>query len=113
MLYWKLFHDEKNMSAGVAVKLYKRFGRPKPSYCINQHLACQKTNNNSAVFYELLTKDKYSGMPFLEDYNKAFKSLTEYFNSKKLKDNFCYPMGYIRDKISVEHFVLNFRNIPA
>lgn len=97
------FKSKKHMSAGVATVFKKKFGGPLSEDNINTHLSCQITSG--AVVYGLITKTKYSHKPSIQDYDESFQQLLQDFQHKKLSHLICSPMGCVRDKIPLQHFV--------
>lgn len=45
--------------------------------------------------------------PTTSDYNTAFENLTEEFKMRKLRHLICSPMGCVRDRIDLAHFLYN------
>lgn len=97
------FDDDHHMSAGVAVRFRKRFGRPQLSDFLNMNQTRQKVKGGATV-YGLVTKAKYSGKPLIEEYDQAFSCLAQDFQNEHFKTLFCSPLGCVRDEIPVEHF---------
>uniref|UniRef100_A0A1B6KF88 PHD-type domain-containing protein n=2 Tax=Graphocephala atropunctata TaxID=36148 RepID=A0A1B6KF88_9HEMI len=96
-------HDNRNMSAGVAVTFRKAFGRLLQSQFINSNLTYQKVENGAAV-YSLVTKPRYFMKPTVEDYDRAFTQLKQDFQTKGFRSLICSAMGCVRDHIQLEHF---------
>lgn len=100
------FGHERQMTAGVAVKFQKEFGKPTVWDCIQDHLTYQKSGDGAGV-YGLITKLHYDGKPSLKDYDEAFKQLIASFKNKNYKHLICSPLGCVRDKIPLKHFISN------
>lgn len=100
------FNHYRQMSAGVAVVFRNQFGKPKFSDAKCEYLACQKVKNGATV-YGLVTKARYFEKPLRQDYDKAFKYMTDDFMKKNLNKLICPPMGCGRDRIPLEHFARN------
>lgn len=100
------FGDKRHMSAGVAVKFRKMFGRPVPSDCVSDYLSIQCFENRASV-YGLLTKQRYSDKPVERDYNMAFNDLVMDFQDRKFNRLICSPLGCVRDQINPKLFVKN------
>lgn len=100
------FSNPRHMSAGVAVKFRRKWGKPIASDYVSEKLTCQKIRNG-AVVYSLVTKPIYYTKPSSQDYDSAFKQLTNDFKKRGLKTLVCSPMGCVRDMIRIEHFMAN------
>lgn len=100
---------DTSMSAGVAKIFKAKFGEPRLSDFESDHLTCQEMNNRATV-YGLVTKNEYWMKPRTEKYDKCFEELGQDFKKKKLRRLFCSPMGCVRDKIPVEHFVSKLKD---
>lgn len=97
------FGNDRQMTAGVAVKFRKEFGRPTTWDCISSHLAYQNSSNGAGV-YSLITKLNYFGKPTQANYKMAFKSLATDFRERKFKSLICSPIGCIRDNVQLTDF---------
>lgn len=102
------YENPRQMSAGVAVVFRKYFGRPQLFHRLTNHLALQNSHGGAAV-YSLITKSNYYGKPNTRNYDTAFKDLTIDFKRKGLKHLICSPMGTVRDRIQLDHFVANLK----
>lgn len=100
------FGDQRQMSAGVAVKFRKSFGHPKASECVSNYL-CIQCSKNQATVYGLITKPKYCDKPTEEDYNNALDHLTEDVLHRGFKKLVCSPLGCMRDNIHPQLFAKN------
>lgn len=98
---------ERHMSAGVAVTFGRCFGKPTEINRVKSHLTYQKKNNYSAGVFGLITKPKYFLKPSVEDYNLAFEELEELFKMEGYKHLICSPMGCVRDRVDLKHFISN------
>ncbi|XP_054269317.1 uncharacterized protein LOC128990770 [Macrosteles quadrilineatus] len=100
------FGNDRHMTAGVAVTFAREFGKPTLWNCVSDHLAYQQVKDGAGV-YSLITKLDYWGKPNLNDYDKAFGQFCNDFKRKGYKYLYCSPMGCIRDRVKVEHFIKN------
>lgn len=82
------------------------FGKPTAWDCVRDHLAYQKLDNGAGV-YSLVTKLNFDGKPKMKDYDEAFKQLTTCFKSENYKHLICSPLGCVRDKVPIKHFISN------
>lgn len=96
-------HAEKNMSQGVARTFKQMFGKPLETDCLSKHLSYQKVS--AASVYSLITKPAFFNKPNLNDYDLAFRDLIADFKRRDLKLLICSPLGCIRDKVPLKHFV--------
>lgn len=92
------------MSRGVAVVFGKMFGEPSNINMVTPHLTYQQENGEAGV-YGLVTKPKYNYKPNEQDYEIAFDHLSRDFKEKNFKHLICSPLGCMRDKIKLKHFV--------
>ncbi|KAG8315503.1 hypothetical protein J6590_069314 [Homalodisca vitripennis] len=81
------FNSPHQMTAGVAIMFRNHFGRPNISH--------------------LITKDSYFGKPTKSNDDTAFKHLTENFKKRKLQHLICSPIGCVRDRVKLGHFINN------
>ncbi|KAG8334821.1 hypothetical protein J6590_082165 [Homalodisca vitripennis] len=100
------FYHPRHMSAGVAAVFGRLFGRPETSQCLTDHLAVQDKTNCASVF-SLITKSRYFGKPAKHDYDIAFGDLAHNFKKRRLNHLICSPIGCVRDKIELTHFIDN------
>lgn len=84
------FNDPHHMTAGIAVVFKNNFGKPKPSQCVTSHLVIQEYPNGASMF-NLITKERYFGKLIKDDYDTAFKDLTESSKRRRLKHLICSP----------------------
>lgn len=82
----------RNMSAGVVVTFQNCFGKPSASNFEESHLTYQKEYNTTTV-YGLVTKAKYYQKPTLEDYDIAFRQMTENFVKQKWRSWYVLRWG--------------------
>ncbi|KAG8247866.1 hypothetical protein J6590_052285 [Homalodisca vitripennis] len=101
------FHQDRRMTAGVAVVFAKQFGKPVWRDCLTKHLAYQRDGPRAAGVYSLITKDNFNDKPSRDDYNKAFHDLTHDFKSRTFSTLICSPLGCVRDHVKIEHFAKN------
>lgn len=103
----------RQMTAGVALKFRQEFGRPTIRNCIGNHLTYQNRDSGAGV-YGLVTKLNYYEKPTLRDYDEAFTQLTTHFKKQNFKHLVCSPLGCVRDKVPLKHFIskiVQFHNI--
>jgi hypothetical protein len=104
-------NDRKHMSKGVAVTFKEKVGRPGHSDYCGKNLTRQISKFGATV-YSLVTKPKYflkatNYSDYMKDYNNAFFELTQDFKARNLKTLICSPLGCVRDRVLVPHFVSN------
>jgi hypothetical protein len=102
------FASERHMSAGVAVKFKKHFGRPNPQDYCDKHLTIQESPKGSV--FSMVTKPQYYSKPNRSVYNAAFQELLINFKNRNFNQLVCSPMGCIRDNISIDLFATNIVN---
>lgn len=98
------------MTACIVVVFRQHFGKPLANNSLNNSLASQ-TIYNRATVDTLLTKPALNQKPLTIAYDLSFKKLTENFQKQNLKHLICFPMGYVQDRIELDNFVENIKNI--
>ncbi|KAG8303141.1 hypothetical protein J6590_016111 [Homalodisca vitripennis] len=96
------FHSNRHMSAGVATTFKKHFNTPLASDFVSERLTYQLL---STSVYGLVTKPTYNSKPTVQDYDTAFKNLTQHIKQRELSLLVCSPMGCVRDNIPLELFI--------
>lgn len=102
------FGEERHMSRGVAVVFGRMFGKPCASDCVHSHLTYQQEEGKAGI-YGLVTKPTYNSKPVRVDYDIAFEQFSNSFSKNGFKHLICSPMGCVRDRIEIDHFVSNLK----
>lgn len=101
------FGAQRQMSAGVSLAFRRQIGKPTKRDLVNSHLAFQQASVGGAGIFSLITKPQYYQKPKKCDYDQAFKQLILALQKKECKHLICSPMGCVRDRVYIAHFLNN------
>lgn len=107
------FGSKRHMTASVAVLFGKHFGKPSSINCIDFHQTFQKKNKYDAGVIGLVTKEEYWCEPKLIDYDIAFQQFIYEFKEMGYKHLICSPMGCVKNKIELCHFISNLMSFQS
>lgn len=107
------FGSERHMTASVAVLFGKHFGKPSSINCIDFHQTFQKKNKYDAGVIGLVTKVEYWCEPKMIDYDIAFQQFIYEFKEMGYKHLICSPMGCVKNKIELCHFISNLMSFQS